>query len=205
MIGTLIRNLAVLMLLGIIGGMLWYAGTIPAAPSGYEEPTDAIIVLTGGGERLNHGFALLTAGKGKEMLITGVGKGVKLTELLAQHSASTADTTLDAGAISLDYAAISTATNASAAHAWMHEKGFKTARLVTANYHMPRALLEFSAAMPEIIFYPDPVFPQQEFKLDAWYKHTPSFTMLVSEYAKFLFASLKYSSALPTPALHAVP
>ena len=34
--------------------------------------------------------------------------------------------------------------------AWMREKDFHSLRLVTASYHMPRSLLEFSRAMPDV-------------------------------------------------------
>ncbi len=199
MIGSLIKNLLILGLAGLIGGMLWYTTQIPSAPSAYEEKTDAIIVLTGGSRRLSKGFRLLKEGKGNELLITGVGKGVTLQELLAQQHPDASDDELDANAISLDYAAISTATNASAAREWMHEKHFKTARLVTANYHMPRALLEFGAAMPEIKFYPEPVFPDKEFQLSEWYAQPNFLKLLTLEYLKYVVATVKYSRAEDMP------
>ncbi len=37
---------------------------------------------------------------------------------------------------------------------------FHSLRLVTANYHMPRSLLEFARAMPDIEIVPHPVFPE---------------------------------------------
>lgn len=195
MIGSFIKMILLILLAGFVGGTFWYAGKIPAAPSTYEKQTDAIIVLTGGGKRLGKGFRLLGEHKGKELLITGVGKGVTLAELLAQQQVDSLEDALDARAISLDYAAISTATNATAAEEWMKNKGFTTARLVTANYHMPRALLEFSEAMPGIEFIPDPVFPDQEFTLDGWYLDPKSIKLLATEYLKFMVTSLKQ----PTP------
>lgn len=191
MIGSFIKMLLLIVLAGFVGGMFWYAGKIPSTPSSYDKPTDALIVLTGGSKRLGQGFRLLREHKGKELLITGVGKGVTLAELLAQQQVESLEDALDARAISLDYAAISTATNATAAEEWMRSKGFTTARLVTANYHMPRALLEFSAAMPGIEFIPDPVFPDQEFMLDNWYLDSKSIELLASEYLKFMVTTLK--------------
>jgi len=197
MIGSFLRKILVLLLAGYIGGMFWYAEKIPSQPSAYASPTDAIIVLTGGGRRLGKGFKLLREGKGKELLITGVGKGVTLSDLLAQQNVEALEDALDAGAISLDYAAISTATNAKAANAWMKKKGFKTARLVTANYHMPRALLEFGMAMPAIEFHPEPVFPDKEFQINKWYMNANSIKLLALEYMKYVVTVLKQPSAQP--------
>ena len=44
---------------------------------------------------------------------------------------------------------------------WMASEGFHSLRLVTASYHMPRSLLEFSRAMPDIGIMPNPVFPER--------------------------------------------
>ncbi len=192
---SFLKKLLILLILGFVAGLFWYAGQIPAAPSGYTQRTDAVIVLTGGSKRLGKGFRLLRERKAKELLITGVGKGVTLAELLSQQQLDSLEDAIDARAISLDYAAISTATNATAAHDWMEQKGFKTARLVTANYHMPRALLEFGAAMPTIEFYPEPVFPEKEFQQDAWYMEPNSIKLLTLEYLKYIVTSLKLSQS----------
>ena len=39
-------------------------------------------------------------------------------------------------------------------------EGFHSLRLVTASYHMPRSMLEFARAMPDIAIVPNPVFPE---------------------------------------------
>lgn len=195
MIASFMRSCLLLAALGFLGGLLWYAQQIPAAPVDDGPETDAVIVLTGGSQRLAEGFRLLREHKGRELLITGVGKGVKLEELLSQQGIDALGKDVDDTMISLDHAAISTATNAAAAEEWMKEKGFRSARLVTANYHMPRAMLEFGAAMPDIAFYPQPVFPENEFRLDAWYLDHKSLTLLISEYVKYLVTSLKYPQA----------
>lgn len=195
MIGSFFKMLCVLLLVGWVSGLLWYVEQIPASPSSDTEPTDAIIVLTGGSKRLGEGFKLLRDKKAKELLITGVGEGVKLAELLAQQNVELIGDALDARVISLDYAAISTATNATSADAWMKTKGFTTARLVTANYHMPRAMLEFSAAMPDVAITPQPVFPDNEFQRDNWFTHPNSIKLLTLEYIKYMVTSLKHSNA----------
>lgn len=197
MFRSLLKTVLLLLVLGWVGGMFWYATMIPGAPTTYDKPTDAIIVLTGGSKRLGHGFQLMRDNKAKELLITGVGEGVKLSELLAQQDSEALQDALDSRVISLDYAAISTATNATAADTWMKSKGFFSARLVTANYHMPRAMLEFSAVMPAVELHPEPVFPDKEFRLKSWYTHPASIKLLTIEFLKYLATSLRIANGLP--------
>ncbi len=37
---------------------------------------------------------------------------------------------------------------------WVRERGFKSLIVVTSNYHMPRAIVELSHAMPDITLIP---------------------------------------------------
>ncbi|MDP6952784.1 MAG: YdcF family protein, partial [Alphaproteobacteria bacterium] len=71
--------------------------------------------------------------------------------------------------------------------AWMAKEGYRSLRLVTAAYHMPRSLLEFHRAMPDLRLIPHPVFPDSV-RLDAWWRHPGTVALLASEYAKYLLA-----------------
>ena len=62
-----------------------------------------------------------------------------------------------------------------------------SSRLVTAWYHMPRSLLEFGRAMPEIDIVAHPVFPDQV-KQEHWWAQRGTALLLVSEYVKYLGA-----------------
>src|SRR5882672_12218857 len=63
-----------------VAGLVWFA-TVPSAEDG-TEPTDAIVVLTGGSQRLNSGIALLREGKGRKLFVSGVNQQVDLEDLL---------------------------------------------------------------------------------------------------------------------------
>src|SRR5262245_10510253 len=63
-----------------LAGLLWFA-TAPSPENG-TEPTDAIVVLTGGSQRLSSGIALLREGKGRRLLVSGVNHQVHLKDLL---------------------------------------------------------------------------------------------------------------------------
>ena len=173
-------------LLGLIG--LWrFAASIPNAVASPELPTDAIIVLTGGSLRVESGLHLLAEGKAKKLFISGVYRGVDVTELL-RVSRQTPDSV--ACCVVLGHEADNTLGNARETAQWMENEGFHSLRLVTASYHMPRSLLEFSRAMPDIEIVPNPVFP--EFLQEApWWQSRRSMLLIASEYIKYLAAILR--------------
>ena len=122
----------------------------------------AIVVLTGGDVRLAEGFALVDRGGAKKMLISGVSSGVDMPALLQTLNGTPQPTqaVLDC-CVTLGYDARSTEGNARESLRWLGENNFTTIRLVTANYHMNRSLLEFRRVMPQITVIANPVFPRQ--------------------------------------------
>ena len=172
-----------------IAGLIWFA----TAPSAGDRtgPTDAIVVLTGGSQRLNSGIALLRDGKGQKLFVSGVNHHVHLEELLrslgdrleAAHEWASC-------CVVLGYQAVDTLGNASETAQWMHQQGFHSLRLVTAWYHMRRSLLEFDRAMPEIEIVPYPVFPG-ELTQEHWWMSPGTVLLVAGEYGKYLGALLR--------------
>ena len=91
--------------------------------------------------------------------------------------------------MTLGYEADDTHGNAMESARWIGEQGFRSLRLVTATYHMPRGLLEFRRAMPEIEIVPHPVFSPR-FKQEDWWRWPGSASLLATEYSKYLLAFL---------------
>ncbi len=147
------------------------------------ETTDAIVVLTGGSDRLLTGIELLKASKGKKLFISGVHHGLGLDRVL---SAQPVPTDLRDCCIVLGRAE-STHGNADETLIWITAEHYHSLRLVTANYHMQRSLLLFHAAMPNIKIIPHPVMPESV-KLDNWWNRTGTANLLVTEYNKLLWA-----------------
>ncbi len=167
-------------------GLLWYAAQLPTAVSDAESKTDAIVVLTGGSGRLRQGLELLAAGRAHKLFVSGVYRGVDVRQLLDAFQESPGGLEC---CVTLGYQADSTRGNAIETAAWMRDQGFRSLRLVTANYHMPRSLLEFGRTMPDIEIVPHPVMPEN-FKQDDWWRWPGSASLMVSEYSKYLVASL---------------
>jgi uncharacterized SAM-binding protein YcdF (DUF218 family) len=188
-------RLTLLPLLEIIAA-LWLAGfalymahishlTTPDLNAGLE-PTDAVVVLTGGSERLAAGLDLLRAGTANKLFVSGVAPGLTLDKRLDEAAMPKE---LRACCIALGHAAESTTGNADETLAWMKAENYHSLRLVTANYHMPRSLMLFRALMPEIKIVPYPIAPESV-KLDNWWMHPNTIELLVTEFHKYALARL---------------
>ena len=165
-----------------LGGLLWFA-TPPAADT-RAAATDAIVVLPGGSLRVQSGIDLLRDGKGRKLFVSGVNQQVDLDELL-RISGTAPEWALCC--IVLGHEADNTFGNAQETAQWMRSQGFHSLRLVTAWYHMPRSLLEFHRALPEIEIVAHPVFPDQV-KQEHWWARRGTAALLVNEYVKYLGA-----------------
>lgn len=184
----------------IVAGALWLAGFILFAvnlPTDVESPerkTDAIAVLTGGSLRLESGLQLLEEDKARKLFVSGVHRGIDVEELLrvSLQNPSRADC-----CIVLGYEADDTAGNARETAEWMKKEGYRSLRLVTAAYHMPRSLVEFQAAMPDVEFIAHPVFPDHV-KSSSWYRYPGTALLLAGEYTKTLLAFIRNADELVT-------
>lgn len=180
-------SLAGILLLGLwLRGFSGFIGEIeamrePGVRSGLEA-TDAIVVLTGGSERVTTGLDLLESGNGKKLFISGVNKKLSLDKILG---AQYVPQELKDCCIVLGYQANSTKGNAEETRDWLQAQGYASVRLVTANYHMPRSLLLFQNAMPDIKIVPHPVAPNSV-KLKQWWLYPGTINLIATEYGKYL-------------------
>ena len=168
-------------------GFLWFTTLMPVESETDDRATDAIVVLTGGSDRLGVALDLLSAEKGQKLFVSGVYRGVDVRQLLDLSQHSPEDLSC---CVVLGYEADNTRGNAIETAAWMREQGFHSLRLVTATYHMPRSLLEFHRTMPEVAIVPHPVFTES-FKSDEWWMWPGSSSLLITEYSKYLVALLR--------------
>jgi uncharacterized SAM-binding protein YcdF (DUF218 family) len=141
------------LLAALAGGFVLFLASIPAAPAAPDRRTEAILVLTGGPGRLATGFALLDQGMAPRLLVSGVAPGVTLADLARLEGREAAAL---AGRVTLGRAAASTAGNAAEAAAYARAHQLRSARVVTAAWHMPRAMVELRRALPgvELIAHP---------------------------------------------------
>ncbi|HET8727416.1 MAG TPA: YdcF family protein [Alphaproteobacteria bacterium] len=179
---------AVAAALAWLGGLVWFAQDAAGMTPPDDRRTDAIVVLTGGSERLSTGLRLLARDKADKLFVSGVYAGVEVAELLRLSRRAPGELEC---CIVLGYAAGDTRGNALETAAWVRDEGYSTLRLVTSNYHMARSLLEFRQVLPDIGIVPHPVHPDNV-HLDDWWRWPGTASLVVSEYNKFLVTACRY-------------
>ncbi|MBP0465734.1 YdcF family protein [Roseomonas sp. PWR1] len=171
-------------MLALAWGFADFLGDALAPPTPAEGETDGIVVLTGGSERVGTGFRLLAEGRARRLLISGAHPGAGLAEIAA---AAAFDAAPLAGRVELGHAAASTRGNAVEIAAWARSEEMRSLRVVTAGYHMPRAMLELRRTLPAAVLVPHPVAsaalraPGAVWRPRVW-------ALLAGEYARYLLA-----------------
>lgn len=180
-------------------GFLWFLAAAQAEvdPAAAARQTDAIVVLTGGQDRVETALGLLERGAAPRLLVSGAGTGLTLAELARAHGRDPARL---AGRVTLGKAAASTAGNAAEAAAWvaaLTEGGtpIRSIRVVTAGYHMPRALLELGRALPGVELLAHPVTPAA--LRSGGVPPRRASRLLASEYVKFCVALAGLAALVP--------
>lgn len=173
-----------ILLVGVWGaGLFRYADAIPVAVTTPDAHTDAIVVLTGGSGRLDEGLQLLERGMAEKLYISGVYQGIDMQNLLEAYRRNPADWNC---CVSIGHA-VDTISNATETRDWVRESGIHSVRLVTSGYHMPRSVLEFEYALPEVTLVQHPVFPAHV-KQQQWWAWPGTTGLIVGEYNKYLLA-----------------
>lgn len=174
----------------LVAGLQHFVLTLPHPTKGAIQFTDGIVVVTGGQQRVDDGLRLLTDGKADRMLISGVGEGVNRAVLVQELGLDDREANALFCCAELDFIANNTRGNAVAAHQWARQHGMRSLRLVTANYHMPRALVVFAREMPDLDIYQWAVTPT-DLRIENWWLDRAMFRLLAREYAKYLAETLR--------------
>lgn len=134
--------------------------------------TDAIVVPTGGAGRIDRGLALLRDRQAKRMLVTGVAPGVRPIDLAREYRTAPS---VFACCVDLGADAVDTRSNAEETARWVETHGYHTVRLVSSDWHVPRAKMELAAVLgPHVLVLGDGV------------PGTPRLGTLVNEYNKLI-------------------
>lgn len=182
---------SLLLLSALVVATVWAAGftaySHDARIKARKPPgADGIVVLTGGADRIETGLQLLAEGVAPMLLVSGVGRGAEMAELAKRVKL---DPAVVGDRITLGREATTTIGNAAEAAAWAHQNGMRKLIVVTAGYHMPRALLEIGRSLPEVTLYPVPVQPPaMRGRIDI-----AAIRLLAGEYDKLLAVRLGLS------------
>ncbi len=180
------KLLAALLIVVVVwgAGLLAFAGRVQrSTPAPDPATADAIVSLTGGSNvRLEAATRLLEDGKGQRLLVSGVNREATRADI---RGVTRAGKSLYDCCVDLGFTAADTIGNARETAEWARGKDYKDLIVVTADYHMPRALLELRSAMPEATFHPYPVATGT---LDAkrWMDTRMGQRRMLTEYSKYL-------------------
>jgi uncharacterized SAM-binding protein YcdF (DUF218 family) len=179
---------ATCIVLGFAAGFAWFihlAGVAAPLPS----RADGIVAFTGGADRVETALRLLNAGRADRLLLSGIGGGAELGELA--HLAGVQPAPLTAR-VTLGRIATTTRGNALETAAWVQANGIHSLIVVTAYYHMPRALAELGRVLPDVALYPLAVTPTERVG-----RVGVPLRLLAEEYVKFIATTLGITTMLP--------
>jgi uncharacterized SAM-binding protein YcdF (DUF218 family) len=176
---------AVLLFVGL--GFVDFLSKVPPSEDKPQRNADGIVVLTGGSSRVSDAIELLSAGYGRRLLISGVHPTNGYSDI--QRTIPDSQRLLGC-CVDLDRSAVNTRSNATETRRWAVERGFRSLIVVTSNYHMPRAIVELSHAMPDIELVPFAVVGDK-WREEPWWTSGAALRLLLSEYGKYLFAEMR--------------
>lgn len=176
LLGLVVASLAV--------GFIAFAINATTAQEPQAQKADAIVVVTGGEDRIGVALGLLRQGSGRRLLISGVNPRTSSAAIRDQtgEGRQLFECCVDIGREASD-----TIGNAEEARDWVGTHGYRSLIVVTSAYHMPRTLAEFARAMPHIELVAHPVSSRHA-RDRPWWQHPGSLRLLASEYAKFIAA-----------------
>lgn len=166
-------------------GFILFCNHIRHYENDNSDKTDAVIVLTGGRNRIAEGVRLLNENMAERLFISGVSHDVTIADIEKKAKMQAEDPSK----IELGYKATNTIENASEIADWITQNNIKSVRLVTSNYHIPRSLEELKPYNLSVEFVINPVY--SDFVKNDWWKSWGTFKFLAFEYHKFLFVYIR--------------
>ncbi|MET3525815.1 YdcF family protein [Phenylobacterium koreense] len=175
----------------IVAAAIWAAGLLAFAerverstPAPEPAGADGVVALTGAGsnERIGAAMSLLEDGKARRMLVSGVNREASREDI---RVVSRAVRRLYDCCVDLGFDAANTVGNARETQEWARAMRFDSLIIVTADYHMPRAMLELRGAMPDKRLTAYPV-ATSVMRAERWWRTSGGARLMVTEYSKYL-------------------
>ena len=181
------KPLAALFVLAVIWAVGLFAFTERVArstPAREPSRADGVVALTGAGsnERIGAAMELLQDGKAKRMLVSGVSREASREDI---RTVSRAVRRLYDCCVDLGFNAADTVGNARETQEWANSLRYDSLIVVTADYHMPRAMLELHGAMPAVSLTAYPV-ATSVVDVNRWWRTSGGVRLMVGEYMKYL-------------------
>ncbi|MBC2772741.1 YdcF family protein [Rhizobium sp. AQ_MP] len=171
----------------LVAGFLIFADSVTNMRPPETVKADAIVVLTGGYQRIEQAIDLLKRGYGERLLISGVNPTTTAGQI---RKATRASPDVFDCCVDIGYGAIDTIGNANETAIWIRDKGYRSVLVVTSNYHLARSLMELRRSDPDTDFIGYPVV-NADLKTRAWYSEPDAMRTMLSEYGKTVVAYIR--------------
>ena len=153
-----------------------------------------IVILTGGTNRIKDGLKIIEDFRklktnDYKILVSGTGIGFT-KKSLKKKLGSNFNPDLIQCCIDLDGVSKNTMTNAHETFKWTTKNDIKEFLLITSNYHMPRAFLEFKNVMPNLKIHTYAIIPKKH-RIENWLSSYQTFSLVFKEYCKYIVATLR--------------
>ena len=173
-------------------GLIEYKDKILSNITYVSNKSSNIVILTGGTNRIKDGLKIVNKFEksstfNSKILVSGTGKGFTKMSLAKNIDF---DFNLIECCIELDNISTNTYSNAFETLKWVKKNNISEFILITSNYHMPRAFLEFKYRMPNLKIFTYPITPKKH-NINNWLSSFQTFSLVLSEYCKFLVANLR--------------
>lgn len=181
-------------LFAYIIGFLIFAYNLNYQDKSPNEPTDAIIVLTGEPKRITDSLKEFSKGNAKKLFISGIYRQSPLDKLIDKTISNLQkDKILTTSKDSLKSRiftgrAENTIENGLESANWIKKNNIKSIRLMTSYYHMPRSKLIFEKYIPNVRIIEHPVVFSE--KRPSLFSNKQLLKLTFSEYNKYIVTYL---------------
>jgi uncharacterized SAM-binding protein YcdF (DUF218 family) len=175
-----------------LGGFAIFYEHIASIEPPRNPKADAIVVLTGGYQRIDQAVELLQKRAGQRLLISGVNPATTGNHI---RLLTRSPDDLFACCVDIGHDALDTTGNATETARWIRSRGYKSIILVTNNYHMPRSLAELERTDhgTRFIAYPVPT----DVSPSELVRNPLLIRTIAAEYVKFLLVVSRDWTGIP--------
>ena len=192
---TFVSIIIISFLIYFFNGLFNYQERILSLTEYSSKKASNIVILTGGSNRIKDGLKIIenfdnSVIKNIKLLISGTGKGFTTSNVNKLLPKNVYLNKFVKCCVKLDNKSENTYHNAIETFKWAKKNNIKTFILITSNYHMPRAALEFKSRMPNFEIITHPITPKKH-DISNWMHSFETFSLIFIEYSKFLIAISK--------------
>ena len=170
------------------GGFLVYVAEYQRAAQPPFDRADAIVVLTGGPERIAEAARLLAEKHAARLFISGVNEQTDEDDLVRTVPLLTKFMTC---CVTIDRRSMNTHDNAVETILWAKKNNITSLILVTAHAHLPRAMFEFRISGGDMLQIAPwrvggPQHPEE------WWRDAKTIRVMLVEYTKLIGSVMRY-------------